>query len=144
MYFEFWIETCKIRISKSKTKEPKDKNPFIGFHFNFIKKEIMEKESRITAAIDSGFVLSNNSKWYNIYTQEGLNILGNIIEGNADSYNPNFYGSIDALGRKILGYNLEPSSKYQIFPSALETFSASMRDPAFYRLYKRIISYYDR
>lgn len=101
-------------------------------------------ESRITAAIDSGFILRNDSKWYNIYKEDGLNMLGNIIEGNADSYNRDFYGSIDTLGRKILGYNLEPASPYQVFPSALETFSSSMRDPAFYRLYKRIYRYYYR
>ena len=73
-----------------------------------------------------------------------MNILGNIIEGNADSYNRKFYGSIDSLGRKILGYNLEPSGKYRIIPSALEIFLTSMRDPAFYRLYKRIIDLYYR
>lgn len=107
-------------------------------------KEIMNKESRISAAIDSGYILNNDGKWHNIYSEKGLNILGNIIEGNADSYNTEFYGSIDTLARKILGYNLEAASKYQIVPSALEIFSTSMKDPAFYRIYKRIIDYYHR
>lgn len=88
--------------------------------------------------------MGNGSKWYNIYNEEGLNILGNVIEGNVDSYNRKFYGSVDFLGRKILGYNLEPSGKYKIVPSALEIFPTSMRDPAFYRLYKRIINLYYR
>ncbi|XP_076757695.1 hexamerin 70a [Xylocopa sonorina] len=106
--------------------------------------DIMEKESRIMSAIDSGYIFRNDSQLYNIYNEKGLNILGNLIEGNADSYNKNFYGSIDNLARKILGYNLEPTSKYQILPSALEIFSTSMRDPAFYCLYKRICNYYYR
>lgn len=101
-------------------------------------------ESRVSAAIDSGFVLSATGKWINISTPEGLNILGNIIEGNMDSCNPNFYGSIDLLARKLFGYNLEPSTSYQIIPSALEFYSTSMRDPAFYRFYKRILFYYYR
>lgn len=95
------------------------------------------------SAIDTGYVFGNTTKYY-IYNEDGLNILGNIIEGNEDSFNQRFYGSIDALGRKILGYNLEPSSKYKILPSALEIFSTSLRDPAFYRLYKRIVDLYYR
>ncbi|XP_029035145.1 hexamerin-like [Osmia bicornis bicornis] len=120
-----------------------DWSNFPVYKYKYIQ-DIMDMESRITAAIDSGFILRNDSKWYNIYQEDGLNMLGNIIEGNGDSYNRDFYGSIDTLGRKILGYNLEPASPYQIFPSALETFSSSMRDPAFYRLYKRIYRYYYR
>jgi len=99
-------------------------------------------ESRVSAAIDSGFVLDTNGKLINIYMPEGFNILGNIIEGNRDSCNPDFYGSIDFFARKILGYNLEPSTPYQIIPSALEIFMSSLRDPAFYRLYKRIFESY--
>ncbi|KOX67354.1 Arylphorin subunit alpha [Melipona quadrifasciata] len=116
---------------------------FPVYKYKYIK-DIIDRESRLTAAIDAGYIFGNGSKWYNIYNEEGLNILGNIIEGNADSYNRKFYGSIDSLGRKILGYNLESSSKYKIFPSALEIFSTSMRDPAFYRLYKRIMDLYYR
>lgn len=101
-------------------------------------------ESRVSAAVDSGFVLDPTGKTINIYTPEGLNILGNIIEGNMDSCNPDFYGSIDLFARKIFGYNLEPSTSYQIIPSALEYHSMSMRDPAFYRFYKRILFYYYR
>lgn len=99
-------------------------------------------ESRVSSVIDSGFVIDTNGKLTNIYTPEGLNILGNIVEGNMDSCNAEFYGSIDYFARKILGYNLEPSTPYQIIPSALEMFTTSLRDPAFYRLYKRICDYY--
>lgn len=101
-------------------------------------------ESRVSASIDSGFVMDATGKMINIYTPEGLNILGNIIEGNMDSCNPDFYGSIDFFARKIFGFNLEPSTSYQIIPSALELYSTSMRDPAFYRFYKRILFYYYR
>lgn len=99
-------------------------------------------ESRVSAAIDSKFVVDVTGKLVNIYTPEGLNILGNIIEGNMDSCNRDFYGSIDMFARKILGYNLEPSTSYQIVPSALEFHTMSMRDPAFYRLYNRISKFY--
>lgn len=106
---------------------------------------MQEFETRVAVAIDSGYVKDVNGKEHSIYTPEGLNMLGNIVEGNVDSCNLDFYGSIDTLARKILGFNLEPSTKYQIVPSALEFYSTSMRDPAFYRLYKRIFDlYYNR
>ncbi|XP_043262248.1 uncharacterized protein LOC122403032 [Colletes gigas] len=113
------------------------------YKYKYIK-DVSDMESRLTAAIDSGFVLGSTGKWHNIYTPEGLSMLGNMLEGNADSCNREFYGSIDALGRKILGFNLESMTNYQILPSALETYSSSLRDPAFYRLYKRILDYYRR
>ncbi|XP_076243329.1 hexamerin 70a [Calliopsis andreniformis] len=116
---------------------------FPDYKFKYIR-DMNNVESRIAAAIDSGFMLSADGKWHNIYNKEGLNMLGNVIEGNADSCNKAFYSSIDILGRKILGYNLEPASNYQIIPSALESFSICMRDPAFYRLYKKIVDYYQR
>ncbi|XP_068986396.1 hexamerin-like [Bombus flavifrons] len=116
---------------------------FPSYKYKYIT-DIKDKESRIMSAIDTGYVFGNGTTKYYIYNEDGLNILGNIIEGNEDSFNQQFYGSIDALGRKILGYNLEPSSKYKILPSALEIFSTSLRDPAFYRLYKRIVDLYYR
>ncbi|KAG7210289.1 hypothetical protein KM043_011833 [Ampulex compressa] len=116
---------------------------FPYYKYKYIK-DINDMESRVSAAIDSGFIVDADRKFVNIYTEEGLNILGNLIEGNVDSCNIEFYGSIDRFARKILGFNLEPSSSHQVVPSALENFSTSLRDPAFYRLYKRIFYYYYR
>lgn len=116
---------------------------FPYYKYKYIK-DMYDYESRISGAIDSGYIFSKEGKLIDIYTPEGLNMLGNLIEGNEDSYNYDFYGSIDYFARKILGYNLDPASTYQIIPSALESFGTSMRDPAFYRLYKRISQYYYR
>ena len=99
---------------------------------------------RILAAIDSGYILDRDGKQIGIYTPEGLNILGNIIEGNKDSYNLRFYGAVDALFRDIFGFNYDCKSKSCYVPSALQSYSTSMRDPAFYRLYKRIMNYFLR
>ncbi|XP_034944552.1 uncharacterized protein [Chelonus insularis] len=111
------------------------KIPHYKYKFLFA---IRDYELRISAAIDSGFILGANGKHHSIYTPEGLNMLGNLIEGNEDSCNKDFYGSIDFFARRILGFNLEPKSPYQVIPSALESSFSCMRDPAFYRLYKRI------
>lgn len=106
--------------------------------------KIKDIESRISTGIDSGYILNEDAKWMSIVKEDGANILGNLIEGNKDSVNYNVYNSLEKLSRKVLGYNLETCSKNQAWPSALETFSTSLRDPAFWRLYKRISEYYFR
>ncbi|XP_025160733.1 arylphorin subunit alpha isoform X2 [Harpegnathos saltator] len=107
-------------------------------------KEVETLEMRIMNAIDLGYVYDKTGKQVNIYTPEGLNILANIIEGNVDSCNRRFYGMYDALARDILGFNFDHSQKNKVVPSALQCYSTSMRDPGFYRLYKRIMSYFFR
>jgi hypothetical protein len=92
--------------------------------------------------VDSGIVFTKEGKTAKIYTPDGLNTLGNIIEGNADSCNPQYYGNIELLGRNILGYNIVPLTSEKLQPSALQQFTTSFRDPAFWRLYKRLFHYY--
>lgn len=95
-------------------------------------------------AIDLGYVYDKNGKQINIYTPEGLSILANLIEGNIDSCNRRFYGMYDALARDILGFNFDYKDKNKMIPSSLQCYSTSMRDPGFYRLYKRIMMYFFR
>lgn len=63
----------------------------------------------------------------------------NAVQGNADSVNQEFYGSLDASGRNVLGFSPEPLNKNHVTISAMENLNADLRDPAFYRLYKKII-----
>ncbi|XP_043278884.1 larval serum protein 1 alpha chain-like [Venturia canescens] len=103
--------------------------------------DVEDIENYISLAIDAGFLLDSKHNHVDIYTPEGFNMLANVIEGNADSINYRLYNSLDHTCKKILGFNLEPVHKYQIVPSALETFTTSLRDPAFYRIYKKIVNY---
>lgn len=88
--------------------------------------------------------MDTEGKLEGLYTPEGIEILGNIIEGNADSLNEKLYGSVDAEGRSVLGFNPDPLTKYKVLPSSLQHFDTSLRDPAFYRLCKRILGYFQR
>lgn len=114
-----------------------------SYKYKYVR-EIENIEMRIYEAIDSGYLYDYEGKKYSLYSTEGLNYLGNLIEGNYDSYNINFYGAIDALYRDIFGFNYDCKHKFCVVPSALQLYSTSLRDPAFYRLYKRIISYFYR
>lgn len=95
-------------------------------------------------AIDSGYIRDMNGKEINIYTPEGLNYLGNIIEGNGDSCNMKYYGSYEALTRDIFGVNFDRMCKNYFVPSSLQTYSTSMRDPMFYRMLKKIMMFMRR
>lgn len=95
--------------------------------------------------MDSGIAYSKEGKIVKLYTPEGLNVLGNMIEGNWDTVNDQYYGHLDKLGRNILGFNLEPLNYAKLHPSALEHYSTSLRDPGFYRYYKRLVkSFYNK
>ncbi|CAK9799971.1 Arylphorin subunit alpha [Anthophora quadrimaculata] len=107
-------------------------------------KQVNALEMRIMNAIDSGDLIDYRGKKIDINSPEGLNMLGNVIEGNDDSCNRRFYGMYDAVTRDILGFNFESQDKNTLIPSALQFHSTSMRDPAFYMLYNRIMSYFFR
>lgn len=90
----------------------------------------------------SVFLLQRDGKAVNILNEEGLDVLGNIVEGNADSTNKRFFGSLLFQARHLLGYALQPKNKNHLAPSALEHSETSLRDPAFYQLYKYINSFF--
>ncbi|OAD55592.1 Arylphorin subunit alpha [Eufriesea mexicana] len=101
-------------------------------------------EMRIMDAIDTGYMYCGRGKKVDIYTPEGLNMIGNMIEGNSDSCDSTFYGMYDALARDILGFSFKYKNKNKMIPSALQCYCTSMRDPAFYMLYQRIMTYFSR
>lgn len=91
------------------------------------------------------FLFQPSGERINIYENpQGFEILGDLIESNADSLNPNFYGSYQAFARRLLGYAYQPQTPYQLYPSALEQFETSLRDPAFYLIYKKIVLFFQQ
>ncbi|XP_011506305.1 PREDICTED: arylphorin subunit alpha-like [Ceratosolen solmsi marchali] len=105
---------------------------------------IQKLEIRIYEAIDSGYFYDESGKQVSFNTPEGLNYLGNIIEGNYDSFNLKYYGSFDVLAREIFGMSFDSKYKNYNVPSSLQYFSTSIRDPAFYRLYAKILNFFYR
>ncbi|KMR05257.1 Hexamerin [Lasius niger] len=106
---------------------------------------LQDSHVRISDAIDSGYMVDRNGKRFNIYdTMDGLNHLANVIQGNADSVNPMYYGHIDSMYRKVLGMGPVATTKHNVVPSALDMLSTRLRDPAFYGIYKNIVTYWMR
>lgn len=90
-------------------------------------------------------MVDRNGKRFNIYdTMDGLNHLANVIQGNADSVNPMYYGHIDSMYRKVLGMGPVATTKHNVVPSALDMLSTRLRDPVFWEMYKNIVTYWMR
>lgn len=100
--------------------------------------QILEK--RILEAIDLGFVVTEEGQKIPLYTSNGINMLGNLIQGNADSINIRFYRYISLIAKILLGYSGKPVNAYQLIPSVLEHYETALRDPMFYTIYKRIVN----
>lgn len=79
-----------------------------------------------------------------LFTKEGLEILGNLIQSNADSLNNKYYGPIWVFARHLLGYSWQPLDEHKLIPSALEHFETSMRDPIFYQMLKKLFLKFQR
>lgn len=105
---------------------------------------IHDLHTRISTAIDLGYVVDSYGNHVKLYTKQGLNVLGNIVQGNGDSVNVQLYGQLDLLVRKVLGFGYESNVKYQVVPSALQMWSTSLRDPVFFSIYKTILDYYHK
>lgn len=67
-----------------------------------------------------------------------------MIEGNPNSVYPRFYGNIQALARHILGNSYYYGNISKVIPSVLEQYETSIRDPAFYSIYKWIFQFFKR
>ncbi|KAJ8957382.1 hypothetical protein NQ318_004862 [Aromia moschata] len=101
--------------------------------------------SRINDAIDAGYAYDHDgNKVDMMHSKDGVNTLGNLIESNHDSPNHQYYGPITTYARHLFGYSYQPMDQHHVAPSAMEHFETSMRDPAFYQMYKRIVLKFQR
>lgn len=89
-------------------------------------------------------MLKDEGKRISIDNDHGINVLGNIIEGNHDTPDRTYYGPIQMYARHLLGYSKEAMDKHRLAPSALEHFETCMRDPMFYQYHKKMMGKFHR
>ena len=63
----------------------------------------------------------------------------NAAQGNGDSVNFDYYNTLELTARHILGWNSEPLNKFNVNISVLQNYNLDKRDPAFYRMFKKIV-----
>jgi hypothetical protein len=96
-------------------------------------------ETRVYNAIDWGYVLLPNGKTVNITSPQGLDVLGNLIQGNPDGVNHRFYRLMELVSHTYgPSFGKNHLLQQSIYPSVLEHPETQLRDPAYWQLRKRI------
>ncbi|XP_063537221.1 acidic juvenile hormone-suppressible protein 1-like [Cydia strobilella] len=112
-------------------------------------KAIEDYERRIRDAIDAGYYINNLGEHVSLRTPESIDVLGRLIEANADSPNTGYYKDFITLWKELLGNSIVHEHAYHqntvplVLPSALELYQTALRDPAFYMIWKRVLNLFD-
>merc|ERR1719402_1915317 len=99
-------------------------------------RDLMIWEDRIRDAIAHGYVTAQDGSTVDILNDQGIDVLGNLIESSTYSVNPYYYGALHNTAHIVLGRQGDPKGKFKQPPGVMEHFETSTRDPAFFRLHK--------
>uniref|UniRef100_A0A2K6VB10 Tyrosinase copper-binding domain-containing protein n=1 Tax=Anopheles darlingi TaxID=43151 RepID=A0A2K6VB10_ANODA len=99
---------------------------------------------RIFTAIDNGFALATNGQRIPLDNQNGIDILGNLIEASSLSINYPHYGDLHNNGHNILGYIHDPENSFLEGFGVMGDNTTAMRDPVFYRWHQHIDNIFER
>nr|QCC26459.1 hexamerin 3 precursor [Lepidocampa weberi] len=100
--------------------------------------EAKDWEYRVKAAIDLGYVVTEDNQKVSLNSTEGMDILGRIIQGSNYQFKREYYGHLNTWAHKYYGQIQDPLYKYENVPSALQHFETAIRDPLFYRIQKTL------
>lgn len=65
--------------------------------------------------------------------EDGIDILGNLLEASDISKNPKYYGSLHNLGHDLIAYSHDPDGRFLEEFGVMGDVTTAMRDPLFYR-----------
>merc|ERR1719402_1022619 len=99
-------------------------------------RDLMIWEDRIRDAIAHGYVTAQDGSTVDILNDQGIDVLGNLIESSTYSVNPYYYGALHNTAHIVLGRQGDPKGKFNQPPGVMEHFETATRDPAFFRLHK--------
>lgn len=119
---------------------PRENNHVIYRENNFFDIDLLSNyEARLLNAIDWGYVLLPDGKFFNITSPEGIDVLGNLIQGNPDSLNPRFYRYLETVYRTFgQSFGKDHLLRDSVYPSVLEHPETQLRDPAYWQWLKRM------
>lgn len=99
-------------------------------------------ETRIRFAIDHRFYTLPNGTVVDLTKPETVEYFADLYKFTPYKNDAQLFGLLEVLGRTLLGTAVENLGMNQGLPSVLEHFETSLRDPAFYQLYGRLVRYY--
>ncbi|XP_077289151.1 arylphorin subunit alpha-like [Arctopsyche grandis] len=110
----------------------------------YLVQEVEDYERRIRDAVTQGFVtLFDGTKLF-LKDYSDIETLGRFVQSNPDFGDIRFYDYLSVIAKFLLGGAVKPYDTIDYVPSALEQYQTAMRDPVFYQLYKRFMSYFFR
>lgn len=99
-------------------------------------------ETRVRFAIDHRFFTMPNGTIVDLSKPDTVEHFASLYKYTPYKKEGPFFGLLEVLGRTLLGTATENYNTDNGLPSVLEHFETSLRDPAFYQLYGRLIRYY--
>ncbi|CAL1261550.1 unnamed protein product [Larinioides sclopetarius] len=93
---------------------------------------------RIIEAIDLGYVEDENHQQIKLTEENGIDILGSLLEASYESKNKLFYGSLHNWGHVMMAKITDPDGRFNENPGVMSDTSTSLRDPIFYRYHRFI------
>lgn len=108
-------------------------------HHNFYHSENVEYVKNVELYTQRIMDWIHKNKKFDV---EVINQLGNMIQGNADSIDQQYYGSLSKWYRYIVNEG-RPFGKYgETYPGTFMHYDTSVRDPLFFEMYKNILTHY--
>ncbi|EAT33747.1 AAEL013990-PA [Aedes aegypti] len=103
---------------------------------------IEDHELRIKRAIDSGFYIKANRTNINLRAAEAIDVIGNMVNGNIDSIDLDYFKPFDVFVRMILAQGDYYGETEDLWPGPLMHYETSMRDPIYYQYLERVLGIY--
>ncbi|XP_065086351.1 hexamerin-1.1-like [Ochlerotatus camptorhynchus] len=101
-----------------------------------------DHELRIRRAIDTGYYNLSNGTKVDLRAAEAIDIVGNMVNGNVDSIDMDYFKSMEVYARMILAQGDYYGSTEDSWPGSLMHYETSMRDPIFYQFLERMLGFY--
>lgn len=102
---------------------------------------VKDFENRYRQAIDQGFVETLNGRKITLNNRHGYNMLGNLLQGNTNNINTQYYRTLEYFYRLILGGNyidnMDRADK-RFTTTVMGHHETTLRDPVFWQIMKRI------
>lgn len=108
---------------------------------------IKDYENRYRQAIDQGFVETLGGDEISITNKYGFNILGNLLQGNTNNVNTQYYRTLETFYRLIFGGNYVDNvdrADKRFTTTVMGHHETCLRDPVFWQIMKRITNFADQ
>jgi len=97
---------------------------------------------RLRDALGIGFVYSASGQKVSLHDEKGIEIFADLLEGNADSLNINYYGIVQLYIRNVLGYGPTPLDKHHLVPSVVAHYETALRDPVYWQFLQWVVYFF--